>query len=525
MRAISLAAAMRDPKLLGGPFQAESFWPWMTVAKLISGEQLTEPREVELFRKCTGRTKLPIGPVSNLDVLAGRRAGKDRFLSAVAVHRAALSQNWNKLMSAGEQGVVILIGSDRKQAKILRRYCRALVAVPMIKAEVERYTDDILEFKNGAALEVCTNDAGTVRGRSVLALLGTETCFWNTDPDASSSDEEVVSAGSYGAAMIPDGGLTILSSSVHRKKGLMYRRWKELHGNDDAEDIVWLASSRTMNPALPEKVVEKAKLKDPERAAAEFESIWRSDISDFVPPDIIAAVTDKGVLERAPMAGTQYFGFADPAGGSGRDFFSLCIGHREAGNMVVIDVLRERAPRFVPKDVVKEYSDLLKRFRISRIKSDKFASAWASDEWQRNGITCEPSELTKSEIYLGALPVLMSGQCRLLDVERLRDQFTALERRVYASGRETVDDSGAQSAHDDLSNVCAGILVNLSFEEPAQTPPRFGTWTTAPLHNVFGYNTSQDDRQARINAMSPQEAIAAGFLSRERAIREGWISG
>src|SRR5258705_5779337 len=190
MKAISLAAAMRDPKLLGKPFEAPTFWPWHCVAKVISGEPLDE-REAELFRACTGRSRLPTGAVSSLVLLVGRRGGKDRFLSAVAVHRAALAGDWSKFLSAGEQGVVILIGKDRKQAKILRRYCRALVAMPMIKAEVHRYTDDILEFKNEAALEVCVNDAGTVRGRSVLALLGTEVSFWNTDPDASSSDEEV----------------------------------------------------------------------------------------------------------------------------------------------------------------------------------------------------------------------------------------------------------------------------------------------------------------------------------------------
>src|SRR5256885_5253105 len=121
MRAISLAAAMRDPKLLGAPFQAPSFWPWHCVAKLISGEALND-REAELFRECTGRSRLPTGPVNNITLLVGRRGGKDRFLSAVAVHRAALSGDWSKFLSAGEQGVVILIGSDRKQAKILRRY-------------------------------------------------------------------------------------------------------------------------------------------------------------------------------------------------------------------------------------------------------------------------------------------------------------------------------------------------------------------------------------------------------------------
>jgi hypothetical protein len=118
----------------------------------------------------------------------------------------------------------------------------------MIREEVTRGTDEILEFKNGAALEVVANDAHLVRGRSVLALLGTEASFWNTDPDAKSSDEEVVGAAEPGMAMVPDGGLMILSSSVHRKKGLMYRRWKELHGNDDAEDICWLAAAE---PSLP----------------------------------------------------------------------------------------------------------------------------------------------------------------------------------------------------------------------------------------------------------------------------------
>jgi hypothetical protein len=508
MKAISLAAAMRDPKLLGGPFAADSFWPWHTVAKVVSGEALDD-REAELFRKCTGRTRLPTGPVNNITLLVGRRGGKDRFLSAVAVHRAALTGDWSKRLSAGEQGSVILIGKDRKQGRILRRYCAALVAMPMIKAELRRNTDEILEFRNEASLEVVTCNADLVRGRSVLALLATEASFWNTDPDATSSDEEVVAAAEPGAAMIPDGGLTILSSSVHRKKGLMYRRWKEFHGNDDVEDIVWLASSRTMNPALPEKVVAKAKLKDPQRANAEFGSIWREDLADFVPRDVVDEATDKGVRERPPMPGIEYFGFADPAGGTGKDSFSICIGHRAPDNMVVLDCLRERQPRFVPKAVCKEYSDLLRAYRVSKIKSDRYASAWASDEWARNGITCEPSELSKSEIYLAALPVLMSGSARLLDVERLRDQLTGLERRTYASGRETVDDSGAASSHDDLANVVCGVLVNLSFEKHEAPVPVFGTWSTSPIHNQFGYNTPAPSGAGAIFASMPPEYWAA----------------
>jgi len=195
--AISLTRAMDDVKLFGRTFQAESFWPWKTVAKLIDGLPLTETREIELFKQCTGRTKLLTTtsltkPVRRLVMLAGRRAGKDRFESAVAVWRAALCADWRKYISVGEQAVVLLLGADKKQAAILRRYCEGLLQAPLLKPEIVRQTGDVIEFKNGASLEIATNDARLVRGRSAIAVLGSEASHWKTNEASASSDEEVV---------------------------------------------------------------------------------------------------------------------------------------------------------------------------------------------------------------------------------------------------------------------------------------------------------------------------------------------
>jgi hypothetical protein len=74
--AITLTRALSDPTLFGGTFGAASFWTWKVVAKLIDGISLTEPREIDLFHECTGRSKRPTKPVRRLFVLAGRRAGK-----------------------------------------------------------------------------------------------------------------------------------------------------------------------------------------------------------------------------------------------------------------------------------------------------------------------------------------------------------------------------------------------------------------------------------------------------------------
>jgi hypothetical protein len=461
---ISFAAAIRDINLLGAPFQAPSFWTWHAVAKMISGEALDD-REAALFRECTGRTELPKGPVNNLTLLGGRRTGKDRFMSATAIYRAALAAKWQEIMSAGEMATVILLGADKKQARILRRYCQGLLEAPMIRALVSRDTDDVIEFRNGASLEITTNDASLVRGRSAIAILGTEVCFWPTDTASSSSDEEVVGAAEPAMAMTPDGGLMIMASSVHRKRGYMYRKFKELHGNNEAEDICWLAPSRVMNPLLPEKIVTKAMASDPQRARAEFGSQWRDDVSDFIPREVVEAATDYGVQKRSPLPRVQYVAFTDAAGGTGKDSFSLAVAHREPDGTAVLDFIIERKPRFVPAAVVKEYAGILKLYGITSIKGDRYSAGWNADEWTRNGIQYEPSELTKSELYLAALPMLLSGQVRLLDNPTLRDQFTGLERRVHSTGRESVDDNGSASANDDLANACAGAIVQISSAE------------------------------------------------------------
>ena len=204
---ITLTRALTEPSLFGKIFAAPSFWTWRVVAKLIDGEPLTEQREIQLFEECTGRRYCRQAAVHLLALLAGRRAGKDRFLSAAAVWRAALACDWRKHISAGEQAVVILLGADKKQASILRRYCQGLLQAPLLAREVIRTTGEVTEFRNGSSLEIATNDARLVRGRSAIAVLGSECCHWKTSETSASSDEEVVSAAEPSMAMCPDGGI------------------------------------------------------------------------------------------------------------------------------------------------------------------------------------------------------------------------------------------------------------------------------------------------------------------------------
>jgi hypothetical protein len=456
--AISLSRAIADVNLLGKPFQAPSFWTWKVVAKLIDGLPLTEPREIELFRECTGRTRLPSGPVHRMVALVGRRGGKDRFLSAVAVHRAALAADWRAIMSAGEQAVVSLLGADKKQAGILRRYCEGLLRVPLLAREVLRLTDDVIEFRNGAALEIATNDARLVRGRSAVAVLGSECCYWRTDELASSSDEEVVAAAEPSMAMAPDGGLLLLGSSVYRRRGFMFRKWKELHGNDEADDICWLAPSAVMNPALPGKVVERALADDLARARGEYLSEWRDDLANYVPRELIEAAIDRHVVVRPPDPRHRYTSFVDVSSGLG-DSFAAAIVHRE-GDLVVLDCLVEVPAPFDTAMATCQVAMTLRSYGLHDVMGDDYAKGWVIREFQRHGIQFKPrpTGMDRSALYLEVLPAFSAGRVHLLDSPKLVSQFCALERRVMPGGRDRVDHPNRAGHHDDLANATAGAI-------------------------------------------------------------------
>jgi hypothetical protein len=125
----------------------------------------------------------------------------------------------------------------------------------------------------------------------------------------------------------------------------------------------------------------------------------------------------------------------------------------------LLDVVRERKPRFVPAQVIAEFAELLKAYRITSVLGDKYAVGFHAAEWKNHGIEFVPCERTTSENYLSLLPLLLAQRVRLLDNMTLRQQLAALVRRVGAGNHETVAHAPTASAHDDVATAAAGALV------------------------------------------------------------------
>lgn len=214
-----------------------------------------------------------------------------------------------------------------------------------------------------------------------------------------------------------------------------------------------------MNPTVPQSLIDAALERDRAKNMAEFMAEFRTDVESFVSLEAVMACVDSGVYERPYSEQFTYFAFTDPSGGSTGELassFTLAIGHIEEGQRVV-DLTRQVKPPFSPEAVVHEYADIMHRYRIKRVYGDRYAGEWPREQFRKQGITYELCPNPKGVLYQSFLPMLNSGQVRMIDNSHLVNETINLERKTGRSGKDAI--GPADRGHDDLINAVAGCLV------------------------------------------------------------------
>lgn len=241
------------------------------------------------------------------------------------------------------------------------------------------------------------------------------------------------------------------------RRGLLWSKHRAHYGKPSDRILVAQAPTWVMNPTVARdgEFLTNAFDEDPAAAGAEFGAQFRSDVEALLTREAVEAVIAEGVRERAPVAGVPYVAFVDPSGGSA-DSMTLGIGHRE-GDRAVLDAVRERKPPFSPENVVSEFAELMKSYNILRVVGDRYGGEWPREVFAKAGVSYEPSDRSKSDLYRDMLPLINSGRADLLDHERLKAQLIGLERRTARCGRDSIDH--APGAHDDVANAVAGVLI------------------------------------------------------------------
>jgi hypothetical protein len=185
--------------------------------------------------------------------------------------------------------------------------------------------------------------------------------------------------------------------------------------------------------------------------------MWRDDLSSFVDRAAVEACVAIGCHERGRVRGARYHAFCDPSSGRGGDSMTLAIASRDKQGHAVLDLVRELRPEFSPSAAAAEFAGIVKGYGLQVITKDAWGVGWVDAAFREHGITCRPSERTRSELYLELLPAINSGQVELLDNERLINQLCGLERRVARSGKDSINHP--DGTHDDVINAAAGASV------------------------------------------------------------------
>ena len=453
---IDILTAMSDPNLFGQHFKNADDWAsWRAFLAALFGLPMS-PEQLTIFQQCTSRTTPPPSGTTEAWIIAGRRGGKSFILSTIAVYLACF-RDWRQYLAAGERATIMIVAADLKQTRVILRYCEGLLrSTPMLSELITNKTRQSISLSNRVTIESHAASFRSTRGYSLIACLLDELAFWPVDENAAEPDVEILNALRPGLANIP-GSMLLCASSPYARKAELWNAHRKHYGKNDSNVLVWQAATRTMNPKIPQRIVDEAIAADPASAAAEFGAVFRTDVESFVLLEAVQQCISKAI-ERKPEPIINYVGFCDPAGGSGTDDMSLCIAHYDYPTQtVIIDCLRWFSPPFSPEAVTREFSETLKSYNISTVYGDRYAGSWPAEQFSKFSIKYEPSSKTKSELYTDLLPLVNSARIQLLNIPKCNNQLLGLERRTARGGKDSIDH--ASGHHDDLINSVAGAAA------------------------------------------------------------------
>jgi hypothetical protein len=505
LRAVTMRTALEDNRLLGSILGGPSWLAWRVILIAAMGEALRDD-ERAIFKRLTGREREAAQRCEELWAIVGRRGGKSLAIAVLVIYLAILV-DYSAVRSVGERLVVLALAPTREQAQIVFGYIVGIVeSTPVFASQVVSKTSDSLSLKNGIEIETRAASFRGLRGFSSVAVVADEGAFFYSDESGSSnSDSAILEA--LRPSLATTGGPLCVISSPYARKGALYDAWARDFGADgDPLIVVAQGDSRSFNPSLPQKVIDRAMARDAASASAEYGAQWRNDMEACFTKELVDGATDRNLHVRPPRPGIAYRIFVDVASGTGGDGFSVAVADRGADGEAILDLCHEVLPPFSASAATAQICAIIKSYGCTSCVGDKYGAGLSIDLFAQNGIRLEYSERDRSAVYLDCLPLMTSGKARLLDIKKLAAQLVSLERRTSTAGRDSVNHP--QGQHDDLANAACGALVLVAGELDVGTlwAKAFGDWATpgdeptppvAPVKDVVGLRLHMQSGEQR----------------------------
>lgn len=414
---------------------------------------------MEAYRQEIHRTALytfrPDGSPQYRRTLTGRAKKNSKTTDAVlaGLYKCLI---WKSIGGRGNQ--VYFVASDLGQANDDLDLCKLIIRRnPMLDAELIAKSN-VIERRDGEGfIEILpAGDAPGLHGKTYLFLV--------VDELHTQKDYRLLEALEIDRTRLDAQQWFASYASLSRASGVPINDMLKQHEKrtDPRLFVSWYSGTiEDANPSLNGPLGPM--LEDIEDAQRSLPSWIFRRLCLNLPGQPDGAAFDAGKVEEAvikgrtvlpPQPGVTYRPFCDLSGG-GADDATLAIAHAHEG-VAILDCLIDQGARvngtFSPEATVEKFAAVLKEYGCTSVTGDRYAAQWPVLAFQKHGITYQPAEQNRSQIYASLEPLINSGRVELLDHPKLFPQLIGLIRKG-----EKIDHANGE--HDDHSNAAAGAAV------------------------------------------------------------------
>lgn len=413
-----------------------------------------DDKQLEIFKTLTkGKGKYIPGQGKNEAVLAlGARSGKSFIVSIIALYEAT-RDNWKKYAAKNEYIYIVLVATRELQAKqIIGANClRMLENSPVLKKLILKSNELEITLKNHIKIISGPCNSTALRGLPIAVLILDEVAFYRIE--GPKADEAIFNALRPRQSQFPDCKLFLISTAG-AKQGLFFDFFNE--GFKIQDRLTCQASTSFVNPLIPKAFLEKERLRDPDNHAREFLAEFSEKLESFFTFELI----QKPFVLAGDLpykSGNIYSLAFDQSGLSGKDRFSLSIGHAEK-DIVIIDCVRSWTSKNLD-EILTDIEKLKKEYQINNCLVDRYAVGYVRNAFLKINLIIEVRP-GLPEIYVVMKSLILQDKLKLPDREDLKSGMKNT-LALYGKSNELkiFHERGPQGHADELDATAGAIFA------------------------------------------------------------------
>ena len=391
----------------------------------------------------------------------GARGGKSTLCSIIALYESICrGEIWKQYLQPGETGYCILIATRETQSiQIIQRNAARLLRDSSISYFIEKEQAKELILVNGLRILSVPCNSTAARGLPIYCLMFDEQAHYRME--GVKADSEIDDALRPRQAQFP-GAKCLQISTPSGKQGLFWETFDE--GFKVPGRLTIHASTRQINPVIPQDFIDKRYARDPDVAAREFGAVFAEQVSGFFEScmdKLKSSFTSPAGEDFPYVSGVDYFAAIDQSGLTGNDRwgFAICHNDRTTG-MVMVDSYREWATKNL-RAIMTTIKELCNSFSIRKLKGDRYAKGLIEQLLNEIGIELEIRD-TLPAVYVAFKTLIVSSAISLPNDDSLKSSLMRTQAFYGRSNTLSIGQERTKHGHGDLANALVTAAVDAS---------------------------------------------------------------